>query len=525
MSRTRVPARMRYEVMRRDRNRCRQCNRAADQLDDTERLEVDHLIPEALGGPTEPSNLQTLCSTCNAGKSSAAADHHQIAELTDRQATARQALADVIAADRRTADQLDTHIDQFDTAWSRWTIGGRPIPRPATWRADIRRFLTNPAIVPADLTDAIDVATAAEHIAADQTWRYFCGVLHNWTRDRIARASDQTTDSPTPPAGDAGDNDDGSDYLRQLLDSNHANAKPSHAQMLRLAGTALGHGRTLDVDELADVLLARTRPQGDPATLKHTVATVLTHPAWGTANWLPFGPAADPTAFETADAIHEQLTEPCDAPEIIYTADTHLLFARILGIPPPENVPDDATEIELEDRAIAEIARVIRPARALFDTADALELQWDPTASAGDDTWLHEPTAETLGIPQDTRDDVVVLATCHAVGLPAPSTPAGRTFVRNAVAHTESRLGCSEVHAARHISPVHSWAATWDLGRALPTRRADTETPATLADSLAAGTETLRRHVVETLSARILATGGHQPLCSGGCPKALDVPF
>ena len=57
---------LRYDVLKRDNGRCVLCGRtAADGI----QLQVDHILPVAKGGRTELSNLRTLCSLCNAGKS------------------------------------------------------------------------------------------------------------------------------------------------------------------------------------------------------------------------------------------------------------------------------------------------------------------------------------------------------------------------------------------------------------------------------------------------------------------------
>jgi len=65
MSKTKIPARLRADVLTRDNYRCLWCNRGrADNVD----LHVDHITPECFGGSTTIDNLGTLCSECNLGK-------------------------------------------------------------------------------------------------------------------------------------------------------------------------------------------------------------------------------------------------------------------------------------------------------------------------------------------------------------------------------------------------------------------------------------------------------------------------
>lgn len=57
-----VPAHVRIEIFERDGYLCLDCGT-------DERLEIDHIIPVSKGGdPVDPSNLQTLCRSCNAKK-------------------------------------------------------------------------------------------------------------------------------------------------------------------------------------------------------------------------------------------------------------------------------------------------------------------------------------------------------------------------------------------------------------------------------------------------------------------------
>lgn len=63
--RMRISSKLRFEVLHRDRYRCRACGRG---VDNGMKLQVDHIIPVDWGGKTEVSNLQVLCEECNAGK-------------------------------------------------------------------------------------------------------------------------------------------------------------------------------------------------------------------------------------------------------------------------------------------------------------------------------------------------------------------------------------------------------------------------------------------------------------------------
>lgn len=59
--------RLRMEVLKRDRYKCKMCGRSPAQFPHLW-LEVDHDIPWAEGGSTTLGNLQTLCNECNRGK-------------------------------------------------------------------------------------------------------------------------------------------------------------------------------------------------------------------------------------------------------------------------------------------------------------------------------------------------------------------------------------------------------------------------------------------------------------------------
>jgi 5-methylcytosine-specific restriction endonuclease McrA len=59
-----IPREVRKYVFERDRYQCQSCGKT--QLE--AQLTIDHIIPLALGGQNDISNLQTLCWTCNQQK-------------------------------------------------------------------------------------------------------------------------------------------------------------------------------------------------------------------------------------------------------------------------------------------------------------------------------------------------------------------------------------------------------------------------------------------------------------------------
>jgi len=57
--------RLRTDILRRDRGRCRMCGASAAE---GVTLHIDHIVPVSHGGRTLSSNLQVLCQECNLGK-------------------------------------------------------------------------------------------------------------------------------------------------------------------------------------------------------------------------------------------------------------------------------------------------------------------------------------------------------------------------------------------------------------------------------------------------------------------------
>lgn len=172
-----VTKRVRYEVLRRDDNTCRYCGGRAPHAV----LTVDHVVPTALGGSDDPSNLVAACKDCNAGKTSSSPDAALVAQVTDdalRWSAAMQVAAGLMR------DKLKEEWDYaaaLDAEWSGWTYGynNNPIPRPDDWRNSANAWRV--AGMPIDvLVDSARRALGNKKVAPGDTWKYFCGIA--WRR-------------------------------------------------------------------------------------------------------------------------------------------------------------------------------------------------------------------------------------------------------------------------------------------------------------------------------------------------------
>lgn len=56
-----IPLAVKVAVFVRDGRKCKICG-------DTERLTLDHIVPEIYGGPATVENLRVLCKSCNSRK-------------------------------------------------------------------------------------------------------------------------------------------------------------------------------------------------------------------------------------------------------------------------------------------------------------------------------------------------------------------------------------------------------------------------------------------------------------------------
>ena len=180
-----VSRRLRYEILRRDDHTCRYCGAGAPNV----KLTVDHVLPIALGGSDEASNLVTACADCNAGKSSSSPDAPIVEDVAADALRWAMAIREAGILQSRRAHARREYIDSFDEAWSGWTYeDGTPVSRPPDWTATIARTF-EAGIEEGVLVELVN-DVLPRRVPDSRMWRYFCGALRNLTTERadIARS-------------------------------------------------------------------------------------------------------------------------------------------------------------------------------------------------------------------------------------------------------------------------------------------------------------------------------------------------
>ncbi|MDH6283135.1 HNH endonuclease [Prescottella agglutinans] len=169
-----VPNRLRYEVLRRDNHACRYCGGAAPEV----KLTIDHVVPVALGGGDEPSNLVTACRDCNSGKTSTTPDAPIVDDVAQRAQQWAEAMAQVAAERAQDRQVRDFIRDTIAHMWDCWqTSDGQTKPRASDWKNSIDTFYAAGLDLD-DFEDLIESTMTCRGVT--DRWRYFCGCC--WTR-------------------------------------------------------------------------------------------------------------------------------------------------------------------------------------------------------------------------------------------------------------------------------------------------------------------------------------------------------
>jgi hypothetical protein len=198
-----VSKRLKFEILRRDGHKCRYCGVPAADA----RLTVDHVIPVALGGSDEPSNLAAACGDCNGGKTSSSPDAPVVADVAKdalRWSRAMEAAAGEMLA--RASGTVDAHA-HFEKVWARYGSGPKrvPLPKDPGWQNTVDSFLKSglPMTV---LEECIEIAMGQRRVPAENVFRYMCGVAWRKVQELRERASELVRDESSD--ADEGDERD-----------------------------------------------------------------------------------------------------------------------------------------------------------------------------------------------------------------------------------------------------------------------------------------------------------------------------
>lgn len=162
-----IGRRLRFEILRRDGYTCRYCGAQAPDVP----LDVDHVIPVALGGPDDPSNLVTSCKPCNAGKGSIQPDQPVVDDVAADALRWKAAIEVVDQMRMASFAVVDEQVEAFVAHWNEvhhlWTLQ----PNDLT---TVRTFLERGLLLE-ELTRYVDKAMTISS-GYDGRWRYFCGI-------------------------------------------------------------------------------------------------------------------------------------------------------------------------------------------------------------------------------------------------------------------------------------------------------------------------------------------------------------
>lgn len=174
--------RLRFEILRRDNHACRYCGAGAPDT----KLVVDHVIPVALGGSDEPSNLVTACEPCNSGKSAMAPDAPVVDDVQADALRWGRAMEEATRITRQAIKDREQFASDFKVdIWDDWTwdFGKKTFPLPTGWEDSVLRF-RDAGIGAGDFEHAIEITMRKHKVNPSDRFRYMCGVLWTMISDR-----------------------------------------------------------------------------------------------------------------------------------------------------------------------------------------------------------------------------------------------------------------------------------------------------------------------------------------------------
>ena len=172
-----VSKRLRFEILRRDEHTCTYCGESAPNVT----LHVDHVIPEALGGSDDASNLTTACKDCNAGKSSTAPDAPNVASVDARAAKWKDAMQRAADIERSARNGSLSLIVWMHFHWTQ--LFGDDYYLDHGWQQSTAKF-AELGLNHDDLRYAMSVVHRKAGTLNGGHFSYFCGVCWKMISER-----------------------------------------------------------------------------------------------------------------------------------------------------------------------------------------------------------------------------------------------------------------------------------------------------------------------------------------------------
>lgn len=181
-----VTKRIRYEILNRDHHTCQYCGASAPQVE----LQIDHVIPKALGGTDEPTNLVTACKDCNSGKTSSSPNAAKVAQVDEKAVVMAKAFRDYLTgySDQKTKDA--EWLDKMESFW--WETAEEYGMSRAYLDNDNRTTWIrwrNLGITDQIIKDSIREAMSKYGVAQRNIYRYMCGIVWNIIRTATEQAA------------------------------------------------------------------------------------------------------------------------------------------------------------------------------------------------------------------------------------------------------------------------------------------------------------------------------------------------
>lgn len=166
-----ISKRLRFEIFRRDNFQCRHCGAKPPETG----RRPDHVVPEALGGRSEPSNLVTSCEPCNSGKTSIAPDSPLVEDVRQDALRWAQAIEQANEIRQAAREAWGQYYAAFLDDWEAWEAGGQQVPLDPDVEQTISRFY-GASLSRYEMGDAVRAAMSARGVLPENRFRYFAGI-------------------------------------------------------------------------------------------------------------------------------------------------------------------------------------------------------------------------------------------------------------------------------------------------------------------------------------------------------------